>query len=439
MFDFDELDAALPPEVLVVYGAGSPEVNGLYQDTHLELCCSRIFRHTLLGDHLLSRERHGERHGFLIGASRRPLYGVRTEALDCPQTGWRSFKGASPAPRVEGFSTLAEAATRLADIWCQDAEDLVNEGKFRRAADVYKCVLGLPMLKETRRAEFHAFRAKTFRRLAESKKKHRLVGEGTSQGQGTCDPDDDPLHGLAAEWAIQEAEEALKLDPKCFLASWEGAIAAKHIGWWEKGRTLAKKAMQAVPSGPAHRGQRETAGTLFMLMAEEEQADKERKVQEQRNHKREEPVKKVDTDTLEWTISVVKQLNEALKVEEFKRPQYQLWKMINPSLPKREADLIFEDIRKLVWEKWTAIAEQHGYRTSWDVKGRRQFCTRLREVAASGQSQELEDLIAEIEDRTCLDWEGLPEAKHQPERDEMWAFGRREDGTWGTWNRSTQL
>ena len=27
-----------------------------------------------------------------------------------------------------------------------------------------------------------------------------------------------------------QAEEALEKDPKCFLAAWEGAIAAKHIG-----------------------------------------------------------------------------------------------------------------------------------------------------------------------------------------------------------------
>ena len=39
-------------------------------------------------------------------------------------------------------------------------------------------------------------------------------------------PTDIP-HGIAT---FSQAEEALEKDPKCFLAAWEGAIAAKHIG-----------------------------------------------------------------------------------------------------------------------------------------------------------------------------------------------------------------
>ena len=40
----------------------------------------------------------------------------------------------------------------------------------------------------------------------------------------------EPLVGMAAEWSISTAEEALEIDGKCFTAAWEGAIAAKHIG-----------------------------------------------------------------------------------------------------------------------------------------------------------------------------------------------------------------
>lgn len=97
-----------------------------------------------------------------------------------------------------------------------------------------------------------------------SQAKVRNVEEEGASGAAPRDLDD-PLHGLAAEWAIEEAEEALRHDERCFLAGWEGAIAAKHIGWWNKGRVLAKKAMQSVPPGPQHRAQRETAGSWDVL------------------------------------------------------------------------------------------------------------------------------------------------------------------------------
>merc|ERR1712054_126662 len=100
--------------------------------------------------------------------------------------------------------------------------------------------------------------------------------------------------------SIEEAELALELDPKCFLAGWEGAIAAKHIGWWNKGRILAKKAMQAVPGGASHRSQRETASTLFLLMAEEEQAEKQRKVQEMQATRQVPTEPELDPKELEW-------------------------------------------------------------------------------------------------------------------------------------------
>jgi hypothetical protein len=188
----------------------------------------------------------------------------------------RCFQGEKPAPRVEGFSSVADASMRLCDIWSQDADAFVNDRQFKQAAEIYKRALCITLLPIARKAELHAFRAKTFRQLAESKKKVRNAAQEIEQGV----QDDDPLHGLAAEWAIEEAETALELDSKCFLAAWEGAIAAKHIGWWTKGRMLAKKAMEAVPAGALHRSQRETASTLFLLMSEEEQAEKQRKVRE---------------------------------------------------------------------------------------------------------------------------------------------------------------
>ncbi|CAJ1460302.1 unnamed protein product [Effrenium voratum] len=430
MFEFDELESALPHEAVAVFGAGSQQVNGLYQDTGVQAHQASIFRHSELSDTLLAREPHGTRIGWLIGMNRIPFYGIRTESQQCPAIGWRPFKGEAPAPRVEGFATAADACLRLAEVWCQDAEALNDQGRFKVAAEVYQKALSLPVLPALRRAEIRALRAKTFRRLAESKKKVHREGEE--------DDEEDPLHGMAAEWAIQEAEEALEQDPKCFMAAWEGAIAAKHIGWWTKGRQLAKKAMQAIPAGPAHRAERETASTLFLLMAEEEQEEKQRKVKEILQTKgSEEP--EVDPKELEWARGVALQLNEALKAEDFKRPHHQVWKLIGPGLKKKDADRLFSEIRQLVWEKWNPIAWQHGYRTSWDAVARKSFCARVVDVANSGAAPEVKALVKEMEDRTCLEWPDIAEAVEKIKYDETWAYTKREDGTWGTWNGPTSL
>jgi len=431
MFEFDELEAVLPHEAVAVFGAGSKEVDGLYLDTGVQAHGVPIFSHSVMDDTLLAREPCGQRLGWLIGANRRPLYGIRTDATQCPASGWRAFKGETPAPRVEGFASVADACLRLAKAWCEEAEELIKDGRFRLASEVYKRALSVPVLPKSREAEIRALRAKAFRQLAESKKKVRKADDADLD-----DDEEDPLHGLAAEWAIQEAEEALELDAKCFLAGWEGAIAAKHIGWWTKGRMLAKKAMQAVPSGPAHRSQRETASTLFLLMAEEEQEEKQRKVREI-EVAREEP--EVDDKEVAWATGVATQLNEALKAEDFRRPHHQVWKLIGPGLKKKDGDMLFGEIRQLIWEKWNSIAWQHGYRTSWDTMARKNLCARIVDVANTGGAPEVKTLIKEIEDRTCLEWPEIAEAVEKIKYDETWAYTKREDGTWGAWDGPTSM
>eukprot|EP00913_Durusdinium_trenchii_P013010 g12213.t1 len=80
MFEFEELEAALPFEAVAVYGAGSEEVNGLYEDTKVAAHGAQIFRHLALSTTLLAREPHGARLGWLIGVNRRPYYGLRTDS-----------------------------------------------------------------------------------------------------------------------------------------------------------------------------------------------------------------------------------------------------------------------------------------------------------------------------------------------------------------------
>jgi len=350
------------------------------------------------------------------------------------------MNGMAPSPLVEGFSTLSEASHRVVTLRIEEAERLSDKGRFRHAADALKRALAAPYLSKATSVDLHARRAKAFRQFAESKKTAKVATEAAEGASGAGiahDAEEDPLRGLAAEWAIQEAEEALLQDPSCYLAAWEGAIAAKHTGWWSKGRALAKSAMDAVPPGPEHRAQRETAGMLFMLMSEEEQAEKVKKArelqQQSQERRRQDEDNAVDKNEFEWATITAAQLNEALKAEDFRRPHHQLWKLIGPGLRQKDSDAIFGDIRELVWQKWDPLARQCGYHTAWDIDARRRLCARIVDVVNTGKAQKAKELVREIEDRVCLGWPDIPEQVHRPAHDETWAWTRREDGSWGAW------
>eukprot|EP00928_Gymnodinium_smaydae_P071106 TRINITY_DN54783_c0_g1_i1.p1 TRINITY_DN54783_c0_g1~~TRINITY_DN54783_c0_g1_i1.p1 ORF type:complete len:452 (-),score=37.20 TRINITY_DN54783_c0_g1_i1:171-1526(-) len=446
MFEFDELERTCPPAAILVSGAGSGGVDGIYDALDLHACCAPIFRHVSREEQLISRERVHERHGWLIGACRRPMYGARTESLMCPQEGWRAMQGKLPVPRVETFSSMNEACLKLVERSEQRANVLVGEGQYWEAVNVYKCVLDVPLLPKDRRVELHLLCARTLRQLATGgaqRAQTRDATENTSvhpEGtfQSSCKNESiDPWHALAAECAIEHAEEALRLDAQCYDAAWEGAVAAKQIGWWAKGRALAKRARCAVPSGPEHRAQREIAGDLFIALAQEEEAEKARKVKELRKLHEEriaEEEKRIDHDELQWALGFVTNLNDALKAEDFRRPHHQLWKLIGPGIPSRDADRIFGDIRELVWRKWSPLAMQSGYATERNVVARRQLCSRVVDVANTGQAPDVKDLIREIEDRVCLQWPDIPDPSDKPEHDETWAWTRRSDGSWGAWH-----
>ncbi|CAK0823457.1 unnamed protein product [Prorocentrum cordatum] len=396
-----------PPEAYIVYGAGTPDANGVYASTGVEAHGTAIFRHVAVKSGLLARERCGDRLGWLVGAGRRPLYGVRTEAERCPQRGWRTFRGDAPAPAVEGFPSLEEACLRLAQVWQEEGELLESQGSMRRSAEVYRSALGLPALPRPRAAELHALRARAFRQLA----------EGKTAAPG-ADLERDPLQGLAAERAIEEAEKALKLDAKCFLAGWEGAAAARQ-------------ASEATPPGPAHRAQREAAGALFLRLAEEEQREKAARLLEVQQAKlQRRPA--ADPAERRWAAAVAAQLNEALKVEDFRRPHHQLWKLVSPRKKSLDSDAVFGEIRLLVWQKWSPVAAQHGYRTAEDVAARRGMCERIAEVANTGGAPEVAALVSEMENRVCLEWSEVAEATSQVRHDDTWAWARRQDGSWGT-------
>lgn len=444
MFDFEELEDTLPPEAYVVVGAGLPEVDGIYRDTNVQCHGAAVFQHSMLENQLLAREPCNGRFGWLLGASRRPLYGNRTEELRAPKDGWRAMKGRRPAPRVEAFSSVADASLRLLEIWSGEAEGLLGQGKFRAAADVYKRALGNPLLSATRKASLHASRARAFRMLAESKKKVPVEPKGSDTSGGEANKEnDDPLHGLAAEWAIEEAELALNMDASNYTAAWEGAIAAKHIGWWHKSRTLAKKAMDAsVNNGSADQERRErhdAASMLFLMCAEEEQEERNLRIREMESL-REKTVKQedgVDEKEIEWVTAVITDLNNALKTEDFKRPHWQLWKQLTPNTHQDSQREILEEIRVMVWEKWHPIAWRYGFRSSDTEKNR--LCSRIVDCANTGRAPEVKKLIREIEDRVCIHWPDIPVCRKKKKYDEMWAYHRRDNGSWGTWEEGTAI
>merc|ERR1719353_638498 len=196
--------------------------------------------------------------------------------------------------------------------------------------------------------------------------------------------------------------------------------------------------MNSVPGGPEHRSQRETASTLFLLLAEEEQAEKQRKVREMEKM-RKDPVGEIDDKELQWALGIATQLNQALMAEDFRRPHHQLWKIIGPGLLKKDADNVFEEIRQLVWDKWNPIAWNRGYRTNWDKSARRSLCGRIVDVANHGEGKEVRTVLREIEDRCVLEWPEIPEAIDRPRYDETWNYHRREDGTWGTYSGPTTI
>ena len=47
----------------------------------------------------LSDTKHG-RQGYVLGRQGRPLYGVKTEKLEVPTSGWKAFEGHEPVPET---------------------------------------------------------------------------------------------------------------------------------------------------------------------------------------------------------------------------------------------------------------------------------------------------------------------------------------------------
>lgn len=121
----------------VIVGAGHEDANGCYAPTGKELFGAPVYEN----DHkcLLSREPHENSstgktsHGWVIGQDRKPLYGVETEALTPPQSGWLLFGGAGPSPKLKGMPSVSEAATFSATSWKDQGNAYFGAQKYHEA------------------------------------------------------------------------------------------------------------------------------------------------------------------------------------------------------------------------------------------------------------------------------------------------------------------
>mmetsp|Transcript_86138 Transcript_86138/g.278759 ORF Transcript_86138/g.278759 Transcript_86138/m.278759 type:complete len:552 (+) Transcript_86138:82-1737(+) len=121
----------------VVTGAGWEDANGCYTPTGKMLFGAPVFEN----DHkcLISRESHSNSKtgktsfGWILGQDRKPLYGVETEALAPPASGWLLFGGSAPVPRLQGMGAVADAATLAATAWKDQGNAYFGAQKYSEA------------------------------------------------------------------------------------------------------------------------------------------------------------------------------------------------------------------------------------------------------------------------------------------------------------------
>ena len=106
----------MPPRpcAVLVTGAGSEDVNGLYVPSGKSWHEAEVFendRHCML-----SREPHQSRktgitsYGWILGQDRKPMYAVQSEELLPPKSGWKKFSGLGPIPVLDLCFDQASAA-----------------------------------------------------------------------------------------------------------------------------------------------------------------------------------------------------------------------------------------------------------------------------------------------------------------------------------------
>mmetsp|Transcript_30974 Transcript_30974/g.92147 ORF Transcript_30974/g.92147 Transcript_30974/m.92147 type:complete len:325 (-) Transcript_30974:54-1028(-) len=211
-------EASEVPQAIVISAAGAAGANGIYRATAREECGAPVYEHAAAGavfkicrSATASKKTGRAKHGWLLSEKGAPLYGVPTESVAVPPSGWKAFGGAEPLPEVKVHPRLAGAFFDEAD----DAKGLGDAAMTReewQAAQEHFAA-GLEALDrsgdrfgepfESRAAGLLAARADCLVQLGE----HRQ--------------------------AVRDAIAALELVPGCRAAAAAAAEGARADGWDE--------------------------------------------------------------------------------------------------------------------------------------------------------------------------------------------------------------
>jgi len=137
-------DGQAPPQAVVVSGAGVAGANGIYKMSGKEKCGAPVYRHTeseaifsIAREPQVSRKTGKTKHGWLLAESGAGLYGVPTESLVVPSSGWKAFDGTPPTPTVEVHRLLAEVLFAAADAARFDGEQALEQEAWESAISAF--------------------------------------------------------------------------------------------------------------------------------------------------------------------------------------------------------------------------------------------------------------------------------------------------------------
>lgn len=125
--------------VVLVTGAGSDDVNGLYIPTGRQWHEAEVYENDKLC--MLSREPHKSQktgltsYGWILGQDRKPMYAVQSDEMVPPKSGWKKFSGQLPIPAVEASEkSLKTAAETVALAFKDQGNALFASRAYREAA-----------------------------------------------------------------------------------------------------------------------------------------------------------------------------------------------------------------------------------------------------------------------------------------------------------------
>lgn len=137
------------PQAVAISGAGTTGADGIYRRRPEKLKSNApVYKHaTAESNFSISREPHTSqktgktKHGWLLYDQSSPLYGVQSEALAVPSSGWRAFQGDAPVPKVETFRSAADAFVAEADVCGRRGEEAAEQEQWAAASSSFSAAL----------------------------------------------------------------------------------------------------------------------------------------------------------------------------------------------------------------------------------------------------------------------------------------------------------